>query len=266
MWCFLVLALSEHWEERAEIRWLKGEGSKYCKKGRHVTVACVTIWRPNGDVKTYCSDATYVDESRVHVISCTERPCVPTREPIGKCGQGPTFPRCHSEIAALQDLFDIPEEQNVKEWADKIKRQFSATESARRLFDGELKGIYVSLYNSGLHPCTDPAREGYERVPCNTMLREVANKVNVMLQSEAGKGERFFGIRVQYPVTNKEGKEIVRVVNYGTGAGTRITVNRLSAISHSVKKRHRKHKAANSGQMDNVNVNFAVLFAFMLGF
>ena len=77
-----------------------------------------------------------------------------------------------------------------------------------------------------------------------------------------------FGIEVWYPYEDKSGAQKVGTVAYGVVPEPRpeITVNGLNAISHGVKKRHRKHNAANRGQMDNINVNLAVLFAFMLGF
>ena len=284
MWCFLVLALSERWEEKAEIEWLKGSARDYCQKGRHVTVACVTIVR-GGEVKTYCSDGIYVDESHkpVRPRAGVGRQCVATREAKRSCLTGPTLPRCHSEIAALQDLFDIPDGTEASTWADKIKSLFDSTPAGPRqdekkadpkiqpiprLFNGELTGIYVSLYNSWHAPCgDDDDDEKSERVPCDKFLREVANKVNERLQKEPEKGRRFFGIEVWYPPKDKSRGE-VGTVAYGIVPEHRpvITVNGLNAISHGVKKRHRKHKAANRGQMDNINVNLAVLFAFMLGF
>ena len=158
-----------------------------------------------GEIKTYCSDAIYLDETgaKVRPKARVGRQCVPTREVHGPCGTGPTLPRCHSETAALQDLFDIPGGTDASIWADKIESLFDSTPAGppeeekeadtkirhiRRLFGGELTCIYVSLYNSGNEPCKDHDKS--EKVPCDEFLRKAANKVNGMPKDDPAVSRR----------------------------------------------------------------------------
>ena len=246
---------------------------------QHVTTACVTIVTKEGGVKTYCSDAIYgnchyLRDSEDRVIYPTADVRVQGARREGICSmdsycfhQGftgtPSMPKCHSEIAAMEDLFSIPGEQTAKNWAAHISDFFpEKNKGAKRkltFVDGNIKGIYVSLYNSRLAPC-EPGRQRHSRVPCKLFLADVAKMVNAQV-SQYGCS---FGIRVRYPdgiatfgrLDQPEPR--YREVN---GAEEERNVFRRRS-----QRRRRRYDVTNYGEMTGIDVNMAVLFAFMLGF
>ena len=241
---------------------------------QHVTTACVTIVTEEGGVKTYCSDAIYgnchyLRDSEDRVIYPTADVRVQGARREGICSmdrycfhQGftgtPSMPKCHSEIAAMEDLFSIPGEQTTNEWVAHISDFFPENnEGAKRkltFVDGNIKGIYVWLYNAKLAPCT-AGESRPSRVPCRDFLTQVASKVN-----ENGCS---FGIHVRFPGGIMFSQLEQREPGYREVNGADEERN---AFRQRSQRRHRKHELANYRESTNIDVNKAVLFAFMLGF
>ena len=97
-------------------------------------------------------------------------------------------PRAHSEIAALQHLFNIQSGSNVMVWAQKIWEKLMKRPDY----------LYVVLFNSNHPPCGPGDRvsakyhpETQDRTPCDQFLQAVVNRVN--------KDGFRFSIRVVYP-------------------------------------------------------------------
>ena len=131
--CFTTTLLKNHamllfflvgrWREARDVDWLTGDGRRYCKKTKHVTVACVTLVGRDGVRKTFCSNGIYANRDKNfyarkgegHPSNVAGRECICTQEE--SCGGNLEAPRCHSEIAALQDLFKIQGGQKLDAWS-----------------------------------------------------------------------------------------------------------------------------------------------------
>ena len=244
------------------------------RKVTPVTTACVTIVTKEGAVKTYCSDAIYGNRHYVTVAGDEESSRIDDVTVEGRHRDGicslekycfhkefrgePLRPKCHSEIAALEDLFSIPGEQTANQWADHISDFFKRDNAVERkklaFVEGNIKGIYVWLYNAKLAPCT-AGESRPSRVPCRDFLTQVASKVN-----ENGCS---FGIHVRFPGGIMFSQLEQREPGYREVNGADEERN---AFRQRSQRRHRKHELANYRESTNIDVNKAVLFAFMLGF
>lgn len=245
MWPIIfVLALRPGWKrsDGDRLLWPIGWGNRICPPGLHTTVALFICKTSKQKPFVVMSEHIYSDTvGAPYAGKGTEKICVPTREvppqpkvPLDIAHEHQR-PRPHSEIAALQDLFDIKGGATADQWVDRIYRALTAGQNA---FTGVEKDtiteFHVMLFNSRKPPCKETGSVGYatlkHRRCCSEFLKKVADDVNERTSVK-------FSITVLHV---REGKE--RRVVYGV-QGTSMAVDKL--VEH---KRLNGHRALTSSR------------------
>ena len=116
MWLLTCLASTcgQQLSKDGEALWRVGQGSDFCHRAAHITSACVTVETAparrkrfvamkNTSIRQWMIPGFRIQRSRTPIFLVSERERL-------------NIPHCHSEIAALQHLFDIDGSKTLNEW------------------------------------------------------------------------------------------------------------------------------------------------------
>ena len=162
-------------------------------------------------------------------------------EPLGRRHGAlePYKPKPHSEIGALQDLFNIEGGQTICEWGKKILDALRNKNlpGMRSSGGAEISEFHVWLHNSRLPPCKESTvrtkhTSFMERSPCDNFLSKVARYVN-------DHGAPHFAIHVLVPGA-KNNPHTYRVYGWQGETDALIKSRKIVRVSKKKTTNHRR--------------------------